>query len=373
MASANTVQVRHQADAPSGGASGASAKSGAPVLSVSDLVVEFPLADGQVVHAVSGVSLDLADGETVGILGESGSGKSSAARALMQLPPPTAGSVKLQGKELTGRRGAALRTDRARMQMIFQDPISSLNPRRRVKDLVAQGPRTWGRKVSDDDIREVLEAVGLRPEVVWDRRPHELSGGQCQRVSIARALMLDPQVLICDEPVSALDVSVQAQILNLLEDAKKRYNLSVLFIAHDVAVVKNISDRVMVMYLGKVCEVVPSSKLVEEARHPYTQLLLASVPEMHSSSSGAGSGVGGSGPGASGVSDGQGSATSVGSVELPSPINPPSGCRFRTRCPLATDLCAAEAPMLRDLGDGHLLACHHADSRHAGSAGRGEG
>jgi len=314
------------------------------VLSVDELVVEFPAKGGGTVHAVSGISFDVVDGETLGILGESGCGKSSAGRALMQLPSPTSGSVRLQGVELTGASKRELRTRRAGMQMIFQDPVSSLNPRRRVKDLVAEGPRTRGEKVDDTRVREVLAAVGLDPEVVWDRRPHELSGGQCQRVCIARALMLDPELLICDEPVSSLDVSVQAQILNLLEETKKRYRLSMVFIAHDLAVVKNISDRIMVMYLGKVCEIVPSGQLAGEALHPYTRLLLESVPEAHL-------------PGA----ETEDSITAT-SAELPSPIDPPSGCRFRTRCPLATEVCASEEPQLRRAGDGHYVACHHADA-----------
>jgi peptide/nickel transport system ATP-binding protein len=314
------------------------------VLAVDDLVVEFPAKGGGTVHAVSGISFDVIDGETLGILGESGCGKSSAGRAMMQLPPPTSGSVRLQGVELTGSSKRELRGRRAGMQMIFQDPVSSLNPRRRVKDLVAEGPRTRGEKVDDERVREVLTAVGLDPEVVWDRRPHELSGGQCQRVCIARALMLDPDVLICDEPVSSLDVSVQAQILNLLEDTKKRYRLSMVFIAHDLAVVKNISDRIMVMYLGKVCEIVPSGELAGSALHPYTRLLLESVPEAH----------------LPGVETEVSIAAT--STELPSPLDPPSGCRFRTRCPLATEVCASEEPRLRRVRDGHFVACHHADA-----------
>jgi peptide/nickel transport system ATP-binding protein len=311
------------------------------VLAVEDLVVQFPTKGGHTVHAVSGISFDLVDGETLGILGESGCGKSSAGRAVMQLPPPTSGSVRLAGDELTGLKTQVVRERRARMQMIFQDPVSSLNPRRKVKDLVAEGPRIWGREVTREQIESVLSAVGLEPSVVWDRRPHELSGGQCQRVCVARALMLDPRVLICDEPVSSLDVSVQAQILNLLEDTKQRYGLSMVFIAHDLAVVKNISDRIMIMYLGKACEVLPAGSLAEQALHPYTRLLLESVPEATAAGTSAGAVV------------------QEGTVELPSPLNPPSGCRFRTRCPLATEECAAVEPQLREVGNGHYLACHN--------------
>lgn len=316
-------------------------------LVVDDLVVEFPVARGTV-HAVSGLSLDLLPGETLGILGESGCGKSSAGRAVMQLPPPTSGSVRLGEVELTGLKAREMRKRRARMQLVLQDPVSALNPRRRVKDLVVEGLEIWGWGSRDRDrfVDELLSSVGLDPETVRDKRPHELSGGQCQRVCIARSLALDPDVLICDEPVSSLDVSVQAQILNLLERARERLRLSMVFIAHDVAVVKNISDRVLVMYLGKTCEVLPSASL-EGALHPYTRLLLASVPEA-------------SAPEASAP---EGDADEpVRAVELPSPLDPPSGCRFRTRCPLATDRCASEEPELREVRPGQFVACHHVEA-----------
>lgn len=310
----------------------------APVLAVENLVVTFPVSGGSV-SAVADISFEVREGETLGILGESGCGKSSAGRAVMQIPSPTSGSVRLDGRELTGLSRKDLRTERSSMQMIFQDPVSSLNPRRKVKDLVAEGPRIRGEKVTDEQIRALLSEVGLDPESVWDRRPHELSGGQCQRVCIARALMMRPRLLICDEPVSSLDVSVQAQILNLLEDAKDERALSMVFIAHDLAVVKNISDRVMIMYLGKICEIIPSGTLVDEAIHPYTRLLLSSVP---------------------GTDDSVSDEVPVPLGELPSPLNPPSGCRFRTRCPLATDKCAAEEPVLERISPDHEIACHYA-------------
>lgn len=315
------------------------------VLTVRDLVVEFPVGRrGQKVHAVSGIDLELAGGETLGILGESGCGKSSLGRALIQLPPPTSGSVRLGGTELTELPAGELRRVRSRMQVILQDPVSALNPRRKVRDLVAEGLAIWGGdgRGADERVREVLAAVGLDFDAVADRRAHELSGGQCQRVCIARALMLDPEVLVCDEPVSSLDVSVQAQILNLLEEAKRRHGLSMVFIAHDVAVVKNISDRVLVMYLGKACEVLPSDGLHLRALHPYTRLLLGSIPGEETRAPA---------PGIAGET----------APELPSPLDPPSGCRFRTRCPLADRTCADEEPPLREVAPGHFLACHHVE------------
>ncbi len=315
-------------------------------LTVENLVVEFPVTGG-VVHAVSDLSIDVLPGETLGILGESGCGKSSAGRALMQLPAPTSGRVLLGDAELTALKKNDMRRARAKMQMIMQDPVSALNPRRKVKDLVAEGLEVWGFEGKDRAkfVDDLLSSVGLDPAVVRDRRPHELSGGQCQRVCIARSLALDPDVLICDEPVSSLDVSVQAQVLNLLEETRERYDLSMIFIAHDVAVVKNISDRVMVMYLGKTCEVIPSDDMQNKALHPYTRLLLASVPSAADAQARA-----------------AGEATAeapVKDVELPSPLNPPSGCRFRTRCPLATEQCAAEEPVLREMRPGQFVACHN--------------
>jgi peptide/nickel transport system ATP-binding protein len=311
------------------------------LLRVEDLVVEFPIGhSGEAVHAVSGVSLDLAEGETLGVVGESGSGKSTTGRAIMQLPAPTGGSVRFDGAELTALHGEALRRLRPQMQMIFQDPISSLNPRRRVRDIVREGLDIWaiGDQASRDaKVKEVFDAVGI-DTVNSERRPHEFSGGQCQRISIARAVITEPKVIICDEPVSALDVSVQAQILNLLEDLKRRYGLTLIFIAHDLAVVKNVSDRVLVMYLGKVCEVGTPDDLYLHPLHPYTAALLAAIPVPDPTVR----------PDEERVLGG----------EVPSPIHPPSGCRFRTRCPKSQERCAVEEPEIRLLGSNQYVACH---------------
>jgi peptide/nickel transport system ATP-binding protein len=310
-----------------------------PVLRVEDLTVEFPAGHGRKVHAVSGISFDLVEGETLGLVGESGCGKSTTGRAVMQLPRPTSGSVRFDGAELTKMSDEDVRRTRRRMQMIFQDPISSLNPRQRVRQIVGEGLEIWpelSRKGRAERVNEMLEAVGLARNA-GDRRPYEFSGGQCQRICIARALVLDPKVVICDEPVSALDVSVQAQILNQLEDMKTRYGLTMVFIAHDLAVVKNVSDRVIVMYLGKICEVAGPDTLYRHPAHPYTWLLLESIPEPDP------------------LRDI--SATSaIG--ELPSPLDPPSGCRFRTRCPNAQERCTAEEPQIREVGPNHFVACH---------------
>jgi peptide/nickel transport system ATP-binding protein len=310
------------------------------LLRVEDLTVQFKTAAGTV-QAVSGISLDVRPGETLGLVGESGCGKSTTGRAVLQLPPPTRGRVLFEGTDLTGLHGSRLREVRPRLQCVFQDPISSLNPRRRVRDIVREPLRIWGRGNDAEQlarVEEVLDAVGLDPETAGPKRPHEFSGGQCQRISIARSLVLDPSLLICDEPVSALDVSVQAQILNLLEDMKARYGLTMVFIAHDLGVVRSISDRVAVMYLGKLCEVGPPARIYAAPRHPYTAALLRSIP----------------------VPDPTVRPTGTGLLkgDLPSPIDPPSGCRFRTRCPRAEERCAVEEPTLQPVGDGHHVACH---------------
>ena len=316
--------------------------AGEVLIQVEDLVVEFRAARKRTVKAVSGISLDVKAGETLGLVGESGCGKSTVARSLIQLPPPKSGSVVVNGVELTDLSEQELRPHRTQLQMIFQDPISSLNPRRRVADIIAEPLRVWGPHDENEQaeiVDRMLYAVGLDPEVARDKRPHQFSGGQCQRISIARSLVLGPKVLICDEPVSALDVSVQAQILNLLRDLKAEYGLTLVFIAHDLAVVKNVSDRVAVMYLGKLCEVAEPDKLFSNAAHPYTALLLESIPE----------------PDPAVVIDV--SLESTG--EIPSSIDPPSGCRFRTRCPQASERCTNEEPQMREVSAGHYVACHH--------------
>ena len=311
------------------------------VLKVEDLTVEFNLGRDKVVRAVSGVSFDLLRGETLAIVGESGCGKSTLGKAVLQLPRPTSGSVEFLSKELTTLNRKELRDMRPAMQMIFQDPVSSLDPRQPVSEVLAEPLQVWNKGTEveiDEKINDLLLSVNLDPAVVRDRRSYEFSGGQCQRISIARALALDPTMIICDEPVSALDVSVQAQILNLLQDMKDRYGLTLIFISHDLAVVKTISTRVMVMYLGKVCEVGTPDELYNNTKHHYTKALVGSVPIPDPNRPISGNLIQG---------------------EPPSPMNPPSGCRFRTRCPMATEKCAQEEPILREVSVGHFVACHH--------------
>jgi peptide/nickel transport system ATP-binding protein len=311
-----------------------------PLLSVENLVVEYPLG-GKTVHAVSGVSLQVARGETLGLVGESGCGKSTLGRAVLQLRKPVSGQVLFDGQDLTAMQGDALRRMRRRVQLIFQDPIASLNPRRRIGDIVAEPLVISGVKDPGERRRrvcDVLSAVGLDPALVIDRLPHEFSGGQCQRICIARALVLNPDFVICDEPVSALDVSIRAQILNLLEEMKARYGLTLLFIAHDLAVVKAVSDRVAVMYLGRLCEVGPSAQLFAQPAHPYTALLIEAIPVPDPDVR---------------------PAEAVATGEPPSPISPPSGCRFRTRCPRADQRCIDEVPELREVAPEQFAACHH--------------
>ncbi len=316
------------------------ATSNGPLLEVDDLVVEYPVGQ-KIVHAVSGVSLQIARGETLGLVGESGCGKSTLGRAVLQLHRPTAGRVVFDGHDLTTMHGDSLRKMRRRVQLIFQDPIASLNPRRKIGDIVAEPLVIAGVKdpaKREELVHEVLTAVGLDPTIVMGRLPHEFSGGQCQRICIARALILNPEFIVCDEPVSALDVSIRAQILNLLEEMKGRFGLTLLFIAHDLAVVKAVSDRVAVMYLGRLCEIGPSEQLFARPAHPYTALLIEAIPVPDPDVR---------------------PAETVPVGEPPSPIAPPSGCRFRTRCPRADQRCSDEVPELRPVSPGQFVACHH--------------
>jgi oligopeptide transport system ATP-binding protein len=317
------------------------------LLEVRQLVHEFHVRGaggvrGGTVHAVSDVSFHIDTGETLGVVGETGSGKSTLARCVLQAPRPKSGSVRLDGTELVGLRGGRLKRARRNMQMVFQDPYGSLNPRWRISDIVEEPLIGYGEGTATtrrQRVRDLLDLVGLNPAVYGRRRPRELSGGQAQRVAIARAIAIHPALLVCDEPVSSLDVLIQAQVLNLLEQLRTELGLSYLFISHDLALVKQVSDRVAVMHLGQLCEVGPADALYRSPRHPYTVDLLASIPSLD--------------PNRPPMT---GRAVSAG--EPPSPLNPPSGCRFRTRCARAQERCAVERPLLRELGPGHEVACH---------------
>lgn len=313
----------------------------APLLQVDDLVVTFRHERGGEVQAVSGVSFDLAAGETLGLVGESGCGKSTTARAIMRLLRPASGQITFDGVEMHNLSTRQLRRLRPRFQMVTQDPAAAVNPLRTVRKILQEPLRIWDKDATsswDAQVTRMLEAVGLDPAVVADRQPHELSGGQLQRVCVARAIMLRPKLLVADEPIASLDVSIQAQILNLLLDLREDLGLAMLLIAHDLAAVRAVSDRVAIMYLGKLCEVGPVADIYDSPAHPYTRALLASVPRLSER--------------------GVVPAQLVGDV--PSPLDPPSGCRFRTRCPLATELCAEQEPVLREIGPGRRAACHYA-------------
>jgi peptide/nickel transport system ATP-binding protein len=325
---------------------------GAPLISVTDIVKNFPVRGGGLVRrvvaqaqAVSGVSFDLAERETLGLVGESGCGKSTAARMVLQLLPATSCSVQFQGQELVGKSRAAMRPFRTELQMVFQDPFASLDPRVPVGDTVGEPLRVhkrWGRTSGPARVAALFEMVGLNPEH-RNRYPVEFSGGQRQRIGIARALALEPKVLVLDEPVSALDVSVQAGVINLLEELQDRLGLAYLFIAHDLSVVRHISDRIAVMYLGRIVEIGKVDQVYDSPSHPYTQALLSAVPVPDPA-----------------IERARRRILLTGDV--PSAVAPPSGCRFRTRCWKAQDICATETPELVDRGQGHPVACHFADA-----------
>ena len=317
-----------------------------PLLEVTDLVKHYAVRGGVLrrrvgtVHAVDGVSFSVGKGETLGLVGESGCGKSTVARSVLRLVEPSSGAIKLNGTDITGLSKAEMRPHRRSMQIVFQDPFASLNPRMTAGDIVGEPLSVHGLATGDEKkarVAELFRQVGLRPDQMQNY-PHQFSGGQCQRICIARALVLNPEFIVCDEPVSALDVSIRAQILNLLEEMKGRFGLTLLFIAHDLAVVKAVSDRVAVMYLGRLCEVGPSEQLFAKPAHPYTALLIEAIP----------------------VPDPDVRPTETVPVgEPPSPIAPPSGCRFRTRCPRADQRYSDEIPELRAVAPGQLVACHH--------------
>jgi oligopeptide transport system ATP-binding protein len=316
------------------------------LLEVKNLKVHFPVRHGlfsrvrESVKAVDGVSFELPPGETLGLVGESGCGKSTLGRAILRLIEPTAGEIFLNGENLTQLRGEALRNRRRKFQMIFQDPFGSLNPRLTVEDIVGEALDIHGLTDSASArrmrIAELLKAVGL--DAAYARRyPHEFSGGQRQRIGIARALAVEPELIVCDEPVSALDVSVQAQIINLLRDLQQQHGMAYLFIAHDLAVVEHISRRVMVMYLGKIVELADAEDIIRAPRHPYTQALISAVPEMEPDTK---------------------RQRIILPGDVPSPIHPPAGCPFHPRCPVAEDRCKTVAPALEEGGQLHFTACH---------------
>ena len=319
-----------------------------PILEVRDLKKYFPIKKGLLsrtvgqVKALDGISFDVHPGEVLGLVGESGCGKTTAGRCILQLTPPTSGSVKFEGQQLVGLSRGELRPLRKRMQIVFQDPYSSLNPRLTVGSMLREALTTHklaSGRAANDRVAELLTLVGLSPTHAA-RYPHEFSGGQRQRIGIARALAVEPRLIVADEPVSALDVSIQAQVVNLLRDLQRRLNLTYVFVAHDLSVVKHISDRVAVMYLGTIVELASSAALYERPRHPYTVSLLSAIP----------------------VPDPDRRRNRIVLTgDVPSPANPPSGCRFHTRCYMAQPMCSEEVPLLREVAPGHFSACHFSE------------
>jgi len=324
----------------------------APLLTVQDLSVHFQMGGGLLsrrpaatLKAVDGVSFDLRPGETLGLVGESGCGKSTLGRAVLRLLPMTKGRVVWLGRNLRELSTEEMRRQRREMQIIFQDPLASLNPRMTVGEIIAEPLKTFepglGKAETKQRVQAMMARVGLLPQQV-NRYPHEFSGGQCQRIGIARAMINGPKLIVCDEPVSALDVSIQAQIVNLLMDLQRETGMALIFISHNLAVVRHISHRIMVLYLGKVVELADRDELYRNPRHPYTQALISAVPIPDPDLERA-------------------RRRMVLTGDLPSPLAPPSGCPFRTRCPKATEICAREMPPLLPIGPGHEVACHHWD------------
>jgi oligopeptide transport system ATP-binding protein len=320
------------------------------LLRVEDLFVHFPIYRGFIrkqvgaVRAVDGISFDIKRGETLGLVGESGSGKSTTGRAVLQLRRPTSGNVHFEGADLVALKGERLRSMRRKMQMIFQDPYASLNPRMTVGEIVGEPLMVHNvakSKEIEERVKQLLELVKLEPAFI-SRYPHEFSGGQRQRIGVARALALQPSFIVCDEPISALDVSIQAQVVNLLEELQGQFNLTYLFIAHDLSMVRHISDRVAVMYLGAIMELADRDEIYLRPLHPYTQALLSAIPIPDP------------------VADAKRKRVIL-QGDIPSPVNPPSGCRFRTRCPIAQAVCAESRPEFREIKPGHFVACFFAE------------